>query len=352
MPRAHLASLVVSLTLLSFPLAAAQVEVHLRTGAVVTGEIVSDDSDKLVLKSTSVSKSGKTMTATIPYKHADIAEVVALADPEEVYRTKNAAAMTAEDHATLAQWCREQNLTEQAVEHGKKAVELDATQEAAIKLLSDLDWMRVDGKWLHESEALAAQGKVRFQGKIMTVAEADALKASAKQQAVAAGAERAADDKVNSLATIDRQLADLKKRPALIDTDLAKASADLAAAEGLAQKATAAKATLDAAQKSLDQARTSNQNTPAGGGANNSGTNLLPLTQAVENAQKALAAARRDAGSADAQVAQAKAKIAALNNEKKTVEKKIEDLTAKREVAAKAAEAAKAASKAETKPVP
>jgi chromosome segregation ATPase len=79
---------------------------------------------------------------------------------------------------------------------------------------------------------------------------------------------------------------------------------------------------------------------------------LLPLTQAVENAQKALAAARRDAGSADAQVAQAKAKIAALNNEKKTVEKKIEDLTAKREVAAKAAEAAKAASKAETKPVP
>jgi hypothetical protein len=345
MPLARLASLIVSLTLMSLPLAAAQqVEVHLRSGVVVTGEVVSDDLEKLVLKSTSISKSGKTMTATIPYKHADIAEVVALADPDEVYRTKSAAAMSAADHLALAQWCREQNMNERAVEHGKKTVELDATQEAAIKLLSDLDWMLVDGKWMHESEALAAQGKVRVQGKIMTLAEAEALKAGAKQQAAAAGAERAADEKAGSLAAIDRQLADLKKRPALIDADLAKANADLATASGLAQKAVSAKSSLDSAQKSLDQARASNQNTPANGGAN-SGTNLLPLTQAVENAQKALAAARREAGSADAQVAQAKGKIVALNNEKKSLEKKIEDLTAKRDVAAKAAEAAKAAAK-------
>lgn len=346
MVRAQVAAVIVGLTLMSMPLAAAQqVEVRLRSGVVVTGEIVSEELDKIVVKSTSLAKSGKLMSVTIPYKRADIAEIVALADPEEVYRTKSAAAMSATEHLALAQWCREQNMNERAVEHGKKTVELDATQDAAIKLLSDLDWMLVDGTWLRESEALAAQGKVRVQGKIMTIAEAEALKAGAKQQAADAGAERAATDKANAVATIDRQLADLKKRPAQIDAELAKANADLSTAQGLGQKAIAAKASLDAAQQSLDQARAANQNNAGAGGANNPGTNLLPLTQAVENAQKALAAARREAGSADAQVAQAKGKISKLNQEMKTLEKKIEDLTAKREVAVKAAEAAKAAAK-------
>ncbi len=329
---------------------AEQVEVHLRSGAVVTGEVVSDDVDKLVIKSTSVGKSGKAMSITIPYKRSDIAEVVKLADPEEQYRAKTIAARTAEEHLALAQWCREQNLTDHAVEHAKRAVELDATQEAAVKMLSDLDLALLDGKWVKESEALAAQGKVRVQGKVMTVAEAEALKASAQQQAAAAGAQKAADEKADSVAAYDRQISDLKKRPPLLEAEMQKANADLTSAQGLTQKVATAKSTLDSAQQSLDSARNANQNNARG--PNSTPTNLLPLTQAVENAQKALAAARRDAASAEGLIAQAKGKITALTNEKKGLEKKLESLTAKREAAVKALEQAKAAKDAEPKPAP
>lgn len=335
-------SIAASITLMALPLTAAQqVEVHLRNGTVVVGEVVSDEIDKLVIKSTAVSKSGKAMSITLPYKRADIDKVVKLADPEEQYRTKSVAAMTAAEHLALALWCRENNLNDQSVVHAKKAVELDATQEVAVKMLSDMDLALSDGKWVKESEALAAQGKVRYQGKVMTVAEADALKATAQKEAAAAGAQKAADEKENSIAVIDKQIAELKKRPAEIDASLQKANSDLAAAQGLAQKVPAAKATLDAAQQNLDQARAANQNQPAGGGVN-TGTNLQPLTQAVENAQKALAAARREAGSADGLAAQAKAKITALTNEKKSVEKKLENLSEKRAAAVKALEQAKA----------
>ncbi len=344
-----LARFVTFLSLLTFtsvvPLVAAQqVELHLRTGAVVKGDLISEDNDKVVVKSTAIGKSGKAMSMTMPYKRADIAEVITLADPETVYQTKSAAAKTADDFLALAQWCREQGMVDQAVEHAKKSLALDATQESAKTLLGDLGWVMVDGKWLKEADALAAQGKVRVQGKIMTLAEAEALKASAQQQAAAADAQRAADDKAGSLAAIDRQLAELPKRSAQIDTSLVKATTDLATAQGLAQKVTSAKAAVDSAQQSLDQARAANQNNAgANNGGLNGGANTQQYTQALENAQKALIAARRDAGSADAQLAQAKAKIASLTDEKKNLDKKREDLTAKREAAVKALEQAKAA---------
>lgn len=342
---ASLARLMIALAALASPLTAAQqVEVHLRSGAVVTGEIVSDDTDKLVIRSTSISKSGKAMSITLPYKRADIAEVIKLADPEEQYKDKSAAAKTAEEHLALALWCREQNLADQSVAHAKKAVELDPTQEVAVKMLSDLDLALVDGKWVKESEALAAQGKVRYQGKVMTIAEADALKAAAEKDAAAANAQKAADDKADSLAAIEKQFAEAKKRGPELDAELQKANSALTAAQNLSQKVPAAKSALDAAQQNLDSARSSNQNQPAGAGAN-SGINLQPLTQAVENAQKNLAAARREASTADAQIAQAKAKITALTNEKKILEKKVENLTLRRDAAAKALEQAKAAAK-------
>ena len=344
-------AIAVSVALTSLLSAAQQVEVHLRSGVVVTGEVVSDEPDKLVIKSTSVSKNGKAMSITLSYKRPDIDKVVKLADPEELYRSKSVAAMTAAEHLELALWCRENNLRDHSVTHAKKSVELDATQEVAVKMLSDLDLALIDGKWVKESEALAAQGNVRYQGKVMTIAEADALKATAQKEAAVAGAEKAAEDKADSIAAIDKQIAELKKRPAEIDAGLQKANSDLAAAQGLAQKVPAAKAALDAAQQNLDQTRAANQNQPAGGGVN-TGVNLQPLNQAVENAQKALSAAKREAAGADGLAAQAKAKITALNNEKKSVEKKLESLSTRREAAVKALEQAKAAKDAAAKPTP
>lgn len=331
---------ILALTSVATLTAAQQVELKLRTGAVVKGDLVSEDNDKVVVKTTAVGKSGKAMSMTMPYKRADIAEVIMLADAESVYRTKSAAATTAADFLALAQWCREQNMVDQAVEHAKKSVALDATQQSAVALLGELGWMQVDGKWVKEAEALAAQGKVRVQGKIMTVAEAEALKASAQKEAAAADAQRAADDKAGSVAAIDRQLEELQKRSTQLDASLTKANADLAAAQGLAQKVISAKAAVDSAQQDIDRLRAQNASNQNGAGHPTGdqfgAANMLQFTKTLENAQKALVEARRQAGSAEAQVAQAKSKVTSLTDEKKGLEKKREELTAKRAASAKA----------------
>jgi DNA repair exonuclease SbcCD ATPase subunit len=327
--------------------AAEQVELHLRSGQVVKGELVSQDNNKVVVKSTSVGKSGKAMSITMPYLREDIAEVVVLGDPEEVYSKRLAAAKSGADYTALALWCREQGMIDRATDQAERAVELDASQDAAAKLLADLGWVQLKGKWVKEAEALAAQGQVRYQGKVMTIAEADVAKALAAKQTAAQDSQKAADEKAGAVAYYDRLLVELKKRPPLLEAELTKATAELAAAQEMDQKAVAAKAALDAAQKALDQARLNNTPTPGGamGGANGN-NNLMSYTQAVEDAQKAYNAARRAATTADADIPRLKGKVAALNAEKKNLEKKQEELTAKRD---KAIEAAKAATEA-TKP--
>jgi predicted nucleic acid-binding Zn-ribbon protein len=331
---------------MALPLSAAQsVEVHLRGGQVVVGEMVRDEPDQVMIKLTSLAKNGKTMSMTMPYKRDDIVKIVKLADPAELYPSKSAQAKSAAEHLALAMWCRENSLNDQAIVHAKKAVELDPAQEVAVKMLSDLDLALIDGKWVKESEALAAQGKVRYQGKVMTIAEADAMKATAQKQAAISQAQKAADDKENSIATIDKQIAELQQRSTELDATLEKANNDLNVAQNLTQKVSTAKATLDAAINSLDQARATNQQRQTNNDFNNQ-IDLQPLAQAVENAQKALNAARRESGSAEARVAQAKAKINSLTSNKATLEKNLAGLNTRREIAVKALEQAKAAEEA------
>ncbi len=337
---------------MAIPLTAAQqVEVHLRNGTVVVGEVVSDEADKLVIKYTALGKNGKAMTMNMPYKRADIDKVVKLADPAEQYRTKSAAATSATEHWALSQWCRQNNLHDQAIIHAKKTVELDATQQDAVKMLTDMDLALIDGKWVKESEALAAKGKIRHQGKVMTIAEADALKALAQKNAAFAGAEKTVEEKEKLIVYIDKEIADSKKRSTEIDTSLQKANNDLSAAQALAQKVPEAKEILEAAEKSLEQGNIDAQIQLAAGVVG-VGADLQPLRQAVENAQKALSAARREAGNSEGLVRQAKAKISSLTNEKNSLEKKLEGLATKREAAVKALEQAKAAKDAIVKPTP
>lgn len=321
--------------------AAQQVEVHLRSGQVVKGEVVSEDDAQITVKTVSVSKNG-IMAMSLGYKRADIADIVRLPDPEQEYSRRNTEATSAAEHASLAQWCRDQAMAERALEHAQKALALDPAQASALTLMNDLGWVLVDKKWVKESEWLASQGKVRYQGKIMTSAEVDAFKAQDKQQNVLQDAQKAVDNKTAAIAAIDRQLADLDKRPTQIEAEISKASSAVTAAKGLAQKATSAKSAVDAAQKNLDQAtaqnKTSNGN---GGGMNNgnNGQNLAPLRQALEDAQKTYNAARREAGGADQEAARQTARIASLNDEKKKSAKQHDDLILKRATASKELEA-------------
>ncbi len=335
------------------PLAAADlVEVHLRSGQVTKGELVSQDADKVVVKSNSTGKSGKAMSITMSYRREDIADLVELGDPDETYRKRDAVATTAADHAKLAAWCTDNGMGARALEQAERAVDLDPGQEACVKLALDAGWVRADGKWAKEADVLAADGKVRYQGKIMTIAEADELKAAAKKQATLADAQKAADDKGSAVAYYDRLTAELKKRAPLLEAELAKAKADVATAEAAAPKVAAAKAASDTAQANLDQARSSQQ---PGLTAVQANAYIAPYVQAVTTAQQNLSAAKKAETAAENELPTLRGRLSALENEKKNLERKVAELGAKREASLKAQDQAKsdatnAAAEAQAKP--
>lgn len=324
--------------------AADLVELHLRSGAVVTGDLVSQDGEKVVVKSSMVGKSGKAMSITMTYKRDDIADLVDIGDPDAVYATRATTAKSAADHTRLAHWCAQMGMADKALEQAERAVDLDPAQDDAAKLACDAGWVKSAGTWCKEADVLASQGKVRYLGKVMTIGEADELKASAKRQAAAADALAAANDKSSTVAYDDKLIAELKKRAPLIDADLAKAQAAVAAAEATVPKLAAAKTAYDTAQTNLSAARA---NPPAGANTGTGGVNgqansyLTPYTSAVDAAQKAYYAAKTDAANADAIMPSLKAKVGGLLNDKNVLIKKLEELMAKREAAARDQEQAK-----------
>ena len=334
------------------PLACADLfEVHLRSGQVTKGELISQDDDKIVVQSSSTSKNGKTMTITMTYKRADIASLVKLDDPVEAYRVRSAAATTAADHAKLAAWCSDMGMGALALEQAERAVELDPGQEACVKLALDAGWVRADGTWVKEADALAAAGKVRFQGRIMTIAEADELKAAAKKHAALADAQKAAEEKGSEVAALDRPEAELRKRSAVVEFELAKARTEVANAEAASAKLAAAKAAADFAQTSLEQARIS----PPASASANLAAYLYPFSQRAISLQMALATATKTKTTADADLPRLRTAVSTLENEKSGLDRRLNELSAKRETAQKAlvqakSDAAKATDSTTAKP--
>lgn len=70
----------------------------------------------------------------------------------------------------LAQWCRTNGLTRQALEHAEHTVEIEHHHVGARRVL---DHTLLDGRWIPRAEALRAQGLVQYRGKWMSKSEAE-----------------------------------------------------------------------------------------------------------------------------------------------------------------------------------
>lgn len=319
-----------------------QVELHLTSGAVVQGELVSQDDDQVVVKSAMTSKKG-TSFVTLGYRRALISSIVAQKDPEDDYHARDVAVVTALDHATLATWCQDHGMTERAVIHAQRALVIDAHEATAAKLLATLGWVQADGVWVLESAWLAKQGKVRYHGQVMTLAEADAAAALQKTQQAGLDAQKNVTDRTARIAFIDRQLDDLQKRPPLIEAEIAKATATIATDQANVARVQSSKAAFDAAEQALSQAQQANSYPGVHGMQN-----LAPLQTAAENTQKAYNAAQRDSSGATGDIAHQKAQIIALQDEKAHLTKQHDELTRKRVTAVAELAQAQAALKAIT----
>ena len=322
---------------------AQQVEIQLRSGQKVTGELISEDANHVVIKTTTIGKTGRAMSMTGDYKRAEILELIHLADLEQTYAHRAATSKTADEHSALATWCREHAMLDQAVEQAKHALALNKDQTTAATLMTDLGWVQTDGKWLKEVDLLASQGKVRYQGKVMTLEEAKTAKALEKQQQTLKEAQQAIDDKTSALAKLDHQIEELPKRPAQIETEIANDTAAMATAQAATQRVTDTKAAASAADTAVQQAQaTLPRIVDATGKVTVDTTSLLPLIQAAETAQKAYNDARRGLRSAEEEFGRLRDHLAKLQIEKKSLEKKAIELKAKREVLAKELEKSKA----------
>jgi chromosome segregation ATPase len=322
---------------------AQQVEIQLRSGKKITGELISEDANHVVIKTTTIGKTGRAMSMTGDYKRGDILELTRLADLEETYANRAAKSKTADEHSALATWCREHAMLDHAVEQAKQALALNKDQTAAATLMTDLGWVQADGKWLKEVDLLASQGKVRYQGKVMTLDEAKAAKALEKQQQTLKEAQQAIDNKTSALAKLDLQIEELPKRPAQIETEIANDTTAMATAQAATQRVADAKAAASAADAAVQKAQATLPRTvDAAGKITVDTSSLIPLIQAAETAQKAYNDARRGLRSAEEEFGRLKDHLAKLQAEKKSLEKKAIDLKAKREALAKEIEKAKA----------
>lgn len=141
-------------------------ELHLRDGVVVQGEVTREGDEYIV------SRSGGAMIR-IP-----VSEVVRHERKQtlrqrydnlrEVY-----GADSFKDQMELGNWCRINNLPEEARRHFLRAVELDPNDAAARRAAG---YVRHENSWVTREEKLALEGKSWYKGRLISAAEAERLR--------------------------------------------------------------------------------------------------------------------------------------------------------------------------------
>jgi DNA repair exonuclease SbcCD ATPase subunit len=222
---------------LGAPLAAATVEVRTTTGDLITGEVLQETATTLELKRQVLIKH-KPVTTSVTLAKSTITmrkEVPSLAAQYEARRA--AAEPTLLSQCSLARWCVERAMTEQALVHTRQAEELDRLNPLVTKLYGDLGYLKIDGQWVEESAHLAATGKVRVGDTVLTREEAEAAKERTLKASANAGLEQQIRDAEWQIKTGERKLAEATERRDNAKSELAKAEADAKGAQNRKEQA-------------------------------------------------------------------------------------------------------------------
>lgn len=141
-------------------------ELYLRDGRVVTGAVTQDGNDYVV------SFAGG---ASVRYSAAEVLRVQEQATVRERYANLKAVVNTDDfkEQMELAKWCRLNQLPKEAKEHFHRAAELRPDDVAALK---GAGYILFEGRWVTREEALQLQGRTVYNGKEMTILEAEEQK--------------------------------------------------------------------------------------------------------------------------------------------------------------------------------
>ncbi|MBW2993219.1 hypothetical protein KY317_01440 [Candidatus Woesearchaeota archaeon] len=125
--------------------------IHMCDGRKITGKIIREDADSVVVK---------TRYGEMSIPRSDIDHIEKGKVPEEIYEEK-AKALKKDDgegHYQLGLWCKENNLNKEAKEEFKKAIAANPDHEDARK---QLGYEKVEGKWVLTAKEAKEQKKTK-----------------------------------------------------------------------------------------------------------------------------------------------------------------------------------------------
>ena len=314
-------ALFLSATLAHTSLAAATVEVRVTNGDIITGEVGAETATTIELKRTLLLHHKPTVTAIIVPK-STITKRTEVPSITEQYNARRAAAGTSVfEQGSLARWCVDRALVEQALVHTKLAEAEDSTSPIVAKLYSDLGFTKVNDAWVNEDEHLANTGLVKFGDKVMTKEEA----AAAKDQITKASANIRLDQQVKDAEWLiksgEKKLTETTEKRDNAKSELAKAQAD-------AQGAQSRRAQLE---KSIEAAAAAskNQNNRKQQQTNNDQASLQEATNDLSKATSTQQKWKRELTSSEEALARLKVSIEKAKVALPELKKQLEAATGK-----------------------
>jgi hypothetical protein len=190
-------------------------EVHLTSGGVVSGVIVEQTDDAVVLE---------TGPGRVTLQRSQISRVVEGPSLLESFQQR-AAGVTPGDVeavARLARWAEDHALATQARETWRRVLSLDPGHPDANAALGRV---LLDGAWVDETDAYRARGYVRYGGRWVTPAEHEALVRREESEALAATDQREAELRVREAEARARE-AEARAREAEARADDAEGSGE------------------------------------------------------------------------------------------------------------------------------
>lgn len=278
-------------------MSAGDAELALSNGRTVRGEVVSDGPEGITLRLRSPVRGGVKQIDVV-YAKADIVRKKDVPTPAQQYDERKARTPdTVPELCTLAQWCYENCLRDQAKAHALRVLELDPDSAWAKRILDNCGFIETDGKWVDESDYMKANNLAKVDGQLVPVAVAEARKALAK-----------------AVATRDRCAKQLQEAQSILAEKPGSAAAYEGKAKEQAAAAEAAKKAVDELDKKIDelsnQAGSSREDTERRRTQLDELRKRLGELQAKANdASKAAAEAKRLAGRDKSSAEQAKAKL-------------------------------------------
>jgi hypothetical protein len=158
---------------ISLPVCARSDVIYLKSGGQLEGQVIDDDDASATQYVVETDLGGR-----ITLARSQVARIDRQSDLDARYRERaRAAPDTAESHWQLAEWCRENRLTEQSEQHLGRVVELDPHHAEARNLLG---YRQVQGHWLTRDQLMAGRGLVLHRGKYRSAQEIALLERNEK----------------------------------------------------------------------------------------------------------------------------------------------------------------------------